>query len=291
MGGRTEYALRFFRAAESRLPVGLGTVVGGVRRANLNAGDPRLLRLRELDHRSRAEGPGSILSSWSIRRHYSEAELDAADLLHVRVHATFEPCGEQCGTEFDESTSCPSCGSGRRQVGPLVLDLRGHPEGWDAHTRPSPRGKDVSKTIAGEIVISTRFANLLREAGATGYALGAIRQYRRTETRRDWHQLLTTAPPVAIAPPTEVGVSPFDDDDAGEYVCPLGHVVGLNLISELSVERAGWDGSDFIQTREAVGVRRGYLMPEHPIIVSPRIGRLIRDNRIKGARLEVVNLT
>lgn len=291
MATRLRYEFRFFRSADAWLPPGIGTTVGGVRRLTVDADDQLVSQLRDLDRQSRAKRAGGIVSSWSVRRRYTDTELDAAELLFLRVHATIEPCGEQCGTEFDESTACPRCGAGRTQVGPLILDLRGRARDWDVHTRPSPSGKDISRTIAGEIVISDRLADLLGENSITGYALGPIRQYRRPAVRPDWHQLLVTSRPVGITPPTVVGISPLDLDEAGADVCPQGHTFGLNIISELSIRRADWDGADIVRTSQAIGHRLGYLVPEHSILVSNGVGRLIREHRIRGARLEVVHLT
>lgn len=66
----------------------------------------------------------------------------------------------------------------------------------------------------------------------------------RVESRDDdattWHQLRLVAPPVYVVSPTTFGIDPFDDDQLGVYRCPLGHVAGLNVISEVTIEIRGW---------------------------------------------------
>ena len=64
----------------------------------------------------------------------------------------FEPEGESCGTEYDDSAACESCGVGRRQVSELVLDIG------------KLRSLDFAETIASEKILSARFVDLFRKA-------------------------------------------------------------------------------------------------------------------------------
>jgi hypothetical protein len=293
---REIYDLRVPDEQASRyLPEDLGRKLSdfggmGVRRIDIDRTDPWFDRIVAIDEELRAKDE-LFVSSWGVGRHYSAAEFAAAEAFYLRIHSTFEPCAEECGTVFDETTACPDCGAGRSQIGPLVLDLKRLGSGWDEHTRRVPAGKDIARTIAGEVVVSDRLASLLRDSGSTGYELGPVLQHRRRdEVRNDWHQLLVTGPTVRVLPPTVAGTSPSDLDADGTYKCPSGHVLGLNVLSELSLSRADWSGADHSQTREAFGHRVGMLVPEHPIIVSPRVAALITSSRVKGARLEVAHL-
>lgn len=291
------YDLRVAEEHASRyLPDDLGrrlSIAGGlglgVRRIDLDRTDPWFDRIVAI-HRELWSRGTLFVSSWGVGRRYGPAELETAEAFQLKIHATFEPCAEECGTLFDASTACPRCGAGRRQIGPLILDLRRLGSGWDDHTRPGPAGKDIARTIAGEVVVSARFAGLLRDLGATGYTLGVVRQYRRDEVRDDWHQLVIAEPTIRIVQPTIAGTSPADLDPHGTYACPSGHVLGLNALSELHLSRADWGGADIARTREAFGSRVGLLVPEHPIVVTPRVAALVRSGRIKGARLEVAHL-
>jgi len=105
-----------------------------------------------------------------------------------------------------------------------------------------------------------------------------------------WYQLSINARPVPVARPTRFGIHPFNEDVEGKYRCPLGHIPGLALLSELYVSKSLWDRSDFFCTREFVGIRRGALRPRPLIIVSPRVRSLFIENRIMGVAFELVHL-
>jgi hypothetical protein len=96
-----------------------------------------------------------------------------------------------------------------------------------------------------------------------------------------------------VAPVTRFGVDPFDADEAGEYRCPLGHVLGLNILSELSVVREDWDGADVCATRQWTGVRSrngGAFRPHPLLLISQKLRRLLGELRAKGFDLEVAYL-
>jgi hypothetical protein len=91
-------------------------------------------------------------------------------------------------------------------------------------------------------------------------------------------------------PPTEFGINPFNTDAPGAHRCPRGHVLGLNLLSEVTVLRADWDGSDVALTLEMVGTKRGDLRPRPLCLISPRFYQLLSRERVKGAYIEVAHL-
>ncbi len=114
---------------------------------------------------------------------------------------------------------------------------------------------------------------------------------RRFRTVTPWYQLVITSCPVAIVPPTRCGIHPFDNDDNGEFRCPLGHVCGLNLLSEVWIDRSQWSSNDFCVTREVIGVRRGLLVPSPLILISSRVRELLHFHEIRGYRVEVAHLS
>ncbi len=61
-----------------------------------------------------------------------------------------------------------------------------------------------------------------------------------------WFQLTVTHSTAELTPPTRVGANLFDPDITGEYLCPLGDLAGLNLLSAVSVSAASRGGADFI---------------------------------------------
>lgn len=317
---------------------------GSVRVLELATDDPRYERVGELDRQLRKEGRCFFLG-WYINRRYSRKELESAELFNFYITTVFEPAGEQCETVYDYSTACPLCGAGRTQVSDLILDLR-----------KVPKNKDLACTIADEWIVSQRLAEILLDAGMTGFELRPVRHkaryedepvdftkvpsgrellrraeeagltpvttnwefivwlnrpeqdelaeqareehaellerraHRRPKPMPVWYQLVVTSTPVPTVPPTCFGVHPFDEDPAGLYRCPFGHVSGLNLLSEVWVPREAWDGSDFVQTENMVGTRGGVLVPMSLLLISPRLWRLLRAEQVKGYKVEVAHL-
>lgn len=105
-----------------------------------------------------------------------------------------------------------------------------------------------------------------------------------------WYQIVVTSRPVSTVTPTLFGNDPFDEDPEGKYCCSLGHVSGLNLLSEVWVKRAVWDGSDIVYTKDLVGTRRGLLVPRPMLLISPRFRRMLVEKDIKGYKVEVAHL-
>jgi hypothetical protein len=113
---------------------------------------------------------------------------------------------------------------------------------------------------------------------------------RRGTKYPNWYQLLITSEPVPVLPSTKFGLDPFDEDPAGSYRCPFGHIAGLNLLSEVTISRGQWDGSDFARTKEMVGLRGGVVRPHPILLVSPRLRQLFLDHSVRGAKFEIAYL-
>jgi hypothetical protein len=79
----------------------------------------------------------------------------------------------------------------------------------------------------------------------------------------------------------------YPTDQTGQYRCPHGHVSGLNLLSEVYVDRAQWDGSDISATEDLVGVRRGLLVPSPIFLITQRCYRLLAGRAFKGFKVEI----
>jgi hypothetical protein len=265
--------------ARRHLPRNVGRVLGGsVRRVDLALSDPLLDTIRAVERRYRARND-VFFTWWTIHRRYTQEELESAEVLQLEVGGFFEHAGEECGTVYDESASCPSCGFGRTQVSTLML------------SRSKLRqGKDLSISVASEIVVSGRLADALREQRFTGFSLRPIDRCGRPGSRVDgWEQLVVEPPYLPAVDPTSFGEDPLvDGEDPAR--CPFGHVAGLNLLSELSISRAAWSGADLAATEQAVGRRVGYLVPSRLLVLSPRLYRFLRDGRYKGSRVEVAYL-
>ena len=105
-----------------------------------------------------------------------------------------------------------------------------------------------------------------------------------------YYQLIPISTSLRIIPPTRIGIDPFDEDSKGEYRCPLGHVIGLNPLSEIYIDRSSYDGSDIAFTREMVGIRRGLLRPGPLILISPRLRNLLVEKGVKGFKTDIAHL-
>ena len=252
------------------------------RKLVLDTHDIRYAQVGRIEREFRKQGSVFVLG-WDIRRKYTKKELEAAELLHLCLRSAFEPEGESCGTQYDDVAACGHCGAGARQLNELRLD-----------PGSMPRGKDLARTIAyNEVIVSARLVEALHAHGITGARFLPVLRKRGKGVIDAWHQLEVTSRPLRVAPVTRFGIDPFDPDAAGEYRCPLGHVLGLNILSELSVVREDWDGSDVCATRQWTGVRSrngGAFRPHPLLLISQKLRRLLSELKAKGFELEVAHL-
>jgi hypothetical protein len=260
----------------------LGPFGGDVRKLVLETNDIRYAKVGRLQREFRKQG-AFFFTYWEIRRKYTKAELEAAELLQLCMNSAFEPDGSQCGTEYDDSAGCPHCGVGARQLNELRLDP-GTP----------PRSKALTRTIAySEIIVSARLVEAMREHGITGARFLPVLRKGGRGVIDAWYQLEVTSRPVGVAPVTRFGVSPFDLDEQGEYRCPLGHIAGLRILSELSVKREDWDGADLCATKQYISYRsrNGGVFRPHPLLlISQKLRRVLGELKARGFDLEVAHL-
>jgi hypothetical protein len=260
----------------------LGPFGGDVRKLVLETNDSRYAKVGMLQREFRKRG-SLFFMGWSLRRKYTKKELDAAGLFQLCIPATVEPDGSQCGTEYDDSTGCPHCCVGARQLNELRLD-----------PGSLPRRKDIARTIAySEVIFSARLVEAMREHGITGARFLPVLRKGGSGVIDSWYQLEVASRPVGVAPVTRFGIDPLDLDEQGEHRCPLGHVAGLNILSELSVKREDWDGSDVCATKQWVGYRSrngGVFRPNPLLLVSQKLRRVLGELKARGYELEVAHL-
>lgn len=280
-----------------------------IRKIAISCNDPKYPQIGILDARLNREGRGSFFLGWHISRRYSRKELDAATLFQLIPSSTFEPCGEECGTEYDENSACVICGAGARQVSPLRL----------RRSSLSPR-KDIAISIAGELVVSDRFVDLFRGHKMQGVDFQLV-QFPRSKNAHypAWYQPVFSHTNAELSDRTTVGIHPFNLSPASNgvkdigdlerllpsrfapefrkffakqeiYRCPLGDTIGLNLISEVVVTPVGVPSADFFSSRQRIGVRRGLLRPQPVWLVTPRLWRAFQHSGLKGARFEVARI-
>lgn len=250
-----------------------------VRKVELTADDPKFKRVGELNDLIKKEPFGFFFAGWDIHRRYTEDEFEKAELFLLHHISTFEPPGENCGTKYDESSACKHCKAGAQQTTPLFLD-------W----KRIPKGKDIARTIAGEIVVSSRLVELFEKRSITGAEFKPIRHSPATSAEsKDWFQLLVKSCGAEVSPKTRTGVNPFDEDQAGEYRCLKGDLIGLARLSEVWINRSSYNGYDIVASRQFIGTRGGLLRPERLLLISPKLRRIIEEQKVKGCKLEIAH--
>lgn len=250
-----------------------------VRKVELETNDPKFEEAGRLQADLRRTKGKPFFYGWHIRRYYSEAEYRAAEFFHLTTHSAFEPSGEECGTRYDETTACPECGSGAQQASDLFLT-------W----KRIPQRKDISTTIAGEIVVSHRVVEIFKKHGISGARFAPVRSRPASSAEaKEWFQLFLESC-VNVVAPTRVGNGPFDEDCSGEYRCSRGDLLGLNLLSEVWVDRRSHDDIDIVASKQFVGCRRGLLRPERLIFVSPKLRHILTSENLKGFGVDVAHI-
>ena len=280
MTERIEFRI-FQNLARHVLPDEMGVVIGdGVaRKVVVESTDPSFALIKDAHASARAQGK-MFVSGWRISRTYSAQELEEATLFNLRLEerSFLNDAGESHGTTYDESTACAICGAGGRQTSPLRLDLKS-----------ISLSRDIRTSIAGETILSSKAVDVLTAAGIKGMKLDVVSSQNGKERSESWKQLFVPYVGASIVSPTLTGNGPFDLDLNSAYRCPIGPLLGLNLLSELTV-KARELKPDISTTAEYLGTRRGLLRPYRPTIVSAAFRRAFLDGRLKGANFDVVHV-
>jgi len=210
-------------------------------------------------------------------RKYTRAQLRRAEILRLKIDAHFEPSGEECGTIYE--TVCNQCNLGR-QISDLVLDVR-----------RVPSHKDISETIAWvEWIVSPKFARVFAENELTGAEFKPIFEFKNpTKHSPVWRQLCVTGHAGKLSNATRLGKDPFSPTHIS-WQCPLGHSVVTQFLSEIYLQRDGWDDSDISVTTDLFGQGRNLLRPTPLILISQRTYRALETAGLKGFSVEIAHL-
>jgi len=278
-------AIAEFRVPESYarefLPAEVGkNITDTVRRVQTPVGSELYEKIREIYKLVKSRDQKYFFLGWNIQRKYSKKELESAELLLLKIARTFEPAGLECGTIYDDQDTCEICGTGIKQLSDLILDLN-----------TIPKNLNIARTISNEIVISQEFAKTLVDNNVTGYKLGPVHHKNKSKRSsiKTWHQLIVNSL-VSVNSATITGEDPFEEDKDNHYRCKNGHTFGWDILSELSIDKDSWDGSDIVATKELLGVNRGLLRTYPLLLVSRRLYKLMQDMKFKGFKVEVVKL-
>jgi hypothetical protein len=271
-----------FRVSEDKAQRTLGKDFGGtvlgdsVRVLMADMPSPLYSRIGDLEAQFRAEG-SCFFTWWEPHRSYTAQELASATLLHIDLKHYFEPCGEDCGTTYDETAACPVCRAGAPQSSPLRL-------------KRYPKSRDIASTIAGEIIVSRRIVDFFKKHHVTGARFGPVYLGRRSTSPVAERFQLFVDPTVDISPKTLTCSDPFDLDEGNEYRCPRGDTIGLRLLSELFLVRSSYDGRDIAATRQFTSYRVGVMRPYQHLVISQRLYRLLNEEKIRGFKTEIARL-
>jgi hypothetical protein len=270
----SEHASKVFDANEGR-------DLGGIRVIRISASDPRLIRISKIQQQLRSRGDFLVVG-WRIIRRYDPAELLDVPWLWIRPTKPIQACGEEYSTKYDDSQSCVICGWGAKQD--TYLDLP-----------PSsvPAGHDLTVTWTGEWVASTRFMDAFGETLASCVSWEPIiHSTSRVSKSAAFVQMRVNQSTFAIDSRTILRDHLIDYPGAPKSgVCPFGHTLGLNVISELYVKPVnGKFQGPISATQNGFGQRRGLYRPTPAIIVSQEFYRRFHLESMCGLRFEAAHM-
>jgi hypothetical protein len=252
----------------------VGNDIGPVTRIKIEKGSPEYLLIKDIAEKVKAENSESFFYGWGIKRKYSKSELSNALLFTLNMSNVFEPTGEECGTQYDETAACEICGANRKQTSPLILKKGTIPK------------KDIAQTIGGEIVVSEKFVNVITQKNLKGL------QFNPTNIEKYYQ--LTANREIELSQNTIAGINIFDLSTSCQneiYKCPNGHTIGLNRLSEAYVTDSPLIKEfDFLVSRQELGVKRGLLRPEPIYFCSPVFRQMVEEEKLSGFEFEIANI-
>ena len=285
-----EFSHLLFDSDEGR---DLGEVSKSVKVVTIASDDPRFRQIPAVSKEIREKYGKPFLFSWRVRRSYTKSELESACLFHLIISTVFEPTGEECGTIYDESAACKICGAKVTQNGPLKLK------------KGPPNKPDIARTIGGEVIVSERLVSKLQSRRLAVFSCAPV----IISERENKYFQPTAITEIGLSELTIAGIDPFDLSESSEaykaavsgnhkfnfdkevYKCPLGHTIGLNLISEAHIIRSSIPvNCDFFVSKQRIGVRRGLLRPEPLYFCSPAVRKMVIDEKLRGFKFEVARV-
>lgn len=258
-----KYAHLVFQPHEGKL---LGD---NIRHLHIPTSDPRYHKIGVLQEKL-GKKDELFFTWWHIQRRYTTEEIDGAELFHLDVGLIIQ-AGEEYGTQYDDSTACRLCSAGATQVGPLIMS-----------SSRLPKSRDLAVTMAGEMVVSRRVVDLFERLRLNGADFEPVRHQRRADrpASGQWFQMRVRNASVQIHPKTVVANDPFDMDPDNEGRCPRGHLLGLNLISEVYVT-SGLGDVDVAESVQYFGYRLGLYRPTRFILISPKLRSALAAEGLK----------
>lgn len=265
---------------------------GAVYILNISKDDPLFLEIGNIQIEFIKNKRGFALYG-GAKRSYTTKELSDAELFLFTIKTAFEPEGEDCGTVYDETVACEICGTDRKQIGPLKLRKSSIPK------------KDIARTIAGEVVVTEKFANACKERKLKGIMFEPV---IFNKTVSNYYQPKASSE-LELSKNTIAGNDPFRTTASSEggvftipggftivherevYICPKGHLIGLNLLSEAYVmDNPFIYENDFFVSRQKIGAKIGVFRPEPLYFCSPAFRQMVIEEKLSGFEFEVAHI-
>lgn len=271
----------------------IGQLSKSIKIVRLTKDDPRFYKIPIIEEKVTEKYNQGFFFGWKIIRKYTKKEIDNAALFQYIIKQAFEPQGDASGTQYDDSVACGICGANAKQIGPLKLKKGSIPK------------KDISRTIAGEVVVSERFVNAFNKHNLSGLLFKSVLFNNKPS---NYYQPIIISPELNLTGQTIAGDDPFKSSeyssggvysisnyeikfDMEVYKCPLGHMIGLNLLSEAYVFKESFlFDFDCFSTKQKLGVRRGVLRPEPIYICSPSFRKMVIQEKITGIDFEITHI-
>ena len=279
-----------------------GTNLGdSVKVVRIDKNDPRFNAIGELQKKAR-ENNALFFTCFDYKRSYTETEINNAEWFLMFRTRHFEPTGEECGTIYDESSACPICGSGAKQLSPLKLKRSSIPKA------------DMAESIAwgDETIVSERFVNMVKDNNLKGMDFEPVISSANRGQKLNYYQVRPQCY-LDFSKKTVFGQTPFNL--SGEfpgctlegvqpdgtlvkkvippeiYKCPNGDNMGLRILSEVYIKTSPiLDDLDFFASKQTVGGRGGVIRQHHLFFCSNRMMRLIKENNLKGFKFEIAHI-
>jgi hypothetical protein len=281
-----DYAHLLFKENEGKHVGNLVKVI------EISTDDPRYNQIPIVSKQVKEKYDTGFYFGWQFKRLYSKKEIAEAELFHVKIKSVFEPTGEDCKTLYDETVACKICGANRKQITPLILKKGTIPK------------KDIAKTIGGEVIVSERVVNAVKQRGLKGLVFSPVYFEKGIS---NYYQL-TVNIEVELSSKTITGDNPFEKSSGSDggtyyicgyemksepevYICPKGDLIGLNLLSESYVLNSPpIKNVDFFASKQKIGVKRGLLRPEPIYLCSPAFRNMILEEKLSGFEFEIAHI-
>jgi hypothetical protein len=274
-----------FRISEKFAPLLFGEDEGkkiseAVRSIKISTSDPKYIRIGELNKEMLRIHREPFFYGWRTDRRFSAEEIKEASLFLLVPKKVVNQSGEEFGTKYLTSEGLSINGELETQCGPLKLNLN-----------KIAKRHDIVVTLGGEIIVSKKFFELCTKTSLSGILFNEVIDASNGErVSQDWFQIDVPRHCMNIIWPTLVGDDPFDIDPNRDYKKSNQSVIGLNRISQVTIESNTEATPDFSTSYQYIGIHRGLLRPRPLIFVTPKAATLLSGQNISGLKLEVVNI-